>query len=87
MGLHHSGASSIHQPAVDGVNIIMTEQRREELLHLWWEETNEDWTQEWRDELTPEEQALIDSWDSSFINGVAQMIQDSREGQRHGTKE
>ena len=66
------------------MNIIMTEQRREELLHLWWEETNEDWTQEWRDELTPEEQALIDSWDSSFINGVTQMIQDSREGLGYG---
>lgn len=58
----------------------MTEERREDLLHLWWEETSEDWTQEWRDELTPEEAALVDSWDSGFINGIARMIRDSREG-------
>ena len=34
----------------------MTEQRKEELLSLWWKETNEDETQEWRDELTADEQ-------------------------------
>lgn len=64
----------------------MTEQRKEELLSLWWEETNEEWTQDWRDELTPEEQGLVESWDSGFINGIARMIRDSREGLNHGGK-
>ena len=56
----------------------MTEQSKEELLSLWWEETNEKWTQEWREELTPEEQELVESWDNGFINGIARMIRDSR---------
>ena len=55
----------------------MTEERREELLYLWEHETNEDWTQEWRDELTPEEAALVDSWDSDFDNEIARMIRDT----------
>ena len=64
----------------------MTEQRKEELLSLWWKETNEDETQEWRDELTADEQAMVENWDYGFTDGITQMIQDSREGQRHGTK-
>lgn len=56
----------------------MTKQREEELLSLWWGETNENWTQEWRDKLTPEEQELVEGWDGRFINGIARMIRDSR---------
>ena len=56
----------------------MTEQRKEELLSLWWEETNEDWTQKWRDELTADEQAEVEQWDYGFMNGIARIIRDSR---------
>ena len=38
----------------------MTDKRREELLFLWEAETNEDWTQKWRDELTADEQAEVE---------------------------
>lgn len=65
----------------------MTEQRKEELLSLWWKETNEDETQEWRDELTADEQAVVENWDYDFANEIAQMIQDSWEGLDHGNKE
>ena len=65
----------------------MTEQRIEELLYLWDNETNEDWTQEWRDKLTADEQALVESWDYKFINGITRLIQDSRERLNHGGKE
>ncbi len=30
---------------------------------LFWAETNENWTQEWRDDLTKEEAALVAQWD------------------------
>lgn len=65
----------------------MTEQRKEELLSLWLNETNEEWTQEWRNELTADEQAVVENWDYGFTDGITQMIQDIWEGQRHGTKE
>ena len=62
----------------------MTKERREDLRHLWWEETNEDWTQEWRDELTPEEAALVDGWDSDFDNEIARMIRDAYAPKKEG---
>lgn len=42
---------------------MISKSRREELLDLWFEETNEDWTQEWRGRLSEAEAALVDSWD------------------------
>lgn len=56
----------------------MTDKRREELLFLWEAETNEDWTQKWRDELTADEQAEVEQWDYGFMNGIARIIRDSR---------
>lgn len=56
----------------------MTEQRKEELLSLWLEETNENWTQEWRDGLTADEQAEVEQWDYGFFNGIVQIIRDSQ---------
>lgn len=52
---------------------MMTDKRREELASLFWAETNEDWTQEWRDDLTPEEAALVEQWDRDFEMGLARM--------------
>lgn len=56
----------------------MTEQRKKELLSLWLEETNENWTQEWRDGLTADEQAEVEQWDYGFFNGIVRMIRDSQ---------
>ncbi len=54
----------------------MTERRYEELMWLWENETNEEETQEWRDELSNEEQELIDRWDNGFYSGLSGMFQD-----------
>lgn len=62
----------------------MTEKRIEELVYLWDNETNEVWTQEWRDQLTADEQALVESWDYEFTNGIARLVQDGWEGLDHG---
>lgn len=58
-----------------------TEARYEQLCWLWENETNDEETQEWRDELTAEEQALVDQWDYGFNDGLRRMYQDL-EGER-----
>ncbi len=55
---------------------MISEERKAELQELWWDETNEDWTQEWRDELTKEEQALINQWDEQYGAGSLRMCQE-----------
>ena len=47
----------------------MDENRRQELYDSWSAETNEPETEEWRDDLTPEEAALVDQWDAAFLAG------------------
>jgi hypothetical protein len=51
----------------------MTEERKNELLWLWGEETNDPDTQEWRDELTPEEAAKVAEWDANAERGMGEM--------------
>ena len=58
-----------------------TEARYEQLYWLWENETNDEETQEWRNELTAEEQALVDQWDYGFNDGLRRMFQDL-EGER-----
>lgn len=48
------------------------EKRKEWLLWCWENErTAED--EEWRDELTEEEQALVDSWDAGYSDAIADL--------------
>ena len=54
---------------------MITDERRQELASLFWDETNEEWTQEWRDNLTPEEVALVEKWDHDFETGLAEMCE------------
>ena len=42
---------------------MITKERFEELNSYFWQESNDIETQEWREELTAEEAALIDEWD------------------------
>jgi len=53
----------------------VSDERRDELLELFWSETNEDWTQEWRDDLTPEESVLVDGWDDAYEKGVLRLME------------
>lgn len=55
--------------------ITITNERYEQLLWLWGEETNDPDTQDWRDELLPNERKLVDSWDHSALLGVKAMCQ------------
>ncbi len=54
---------------------MLTEKRYENLMWLWENETNDEETQEWRDELNSEEQELVDRWDNGFYFGLSRMFQ------------
>lgn len=47
----------------------MDEVRREQLLDNWNDETDAPETQEWRDDLTPEELEYVDRLDNNFVTG------------------
>lgn len=44
-------------------------ERKNELLFYWQSETPEGWSQEWREELSVEERALVESWDARWLRG------------------
>ncbi len=50
--------------------MIISEERETELYEFWSSETNEEWTQEWRDELTSAEKKLVENWDNDSIEGL-----------------
>lgn len=64
--------------------LAMTNERKEQLLDLWIDETNEEWTQEWREELTPEEAALVKKWDEKAEHSMAVMAQRILSGDKDG---
>lgn len=54
----------------------MTDERQAQLLYLWENErTAED--EEWRDELTEEEAALVTAWDEGYEQSLTRMIGDN----------
>ena len=55
---------------------MLTETRYQHLMWLWENETNDEETQEWRDELDQEEQELVDRWDNGFYDGLCRIYQD-----------
>jgi len=52
----------------------ISDERIEELGACFWDESNEEWTQEWRDDLNPAEAALIAEWDRSYDNGIDRIL-------------
>lgn len=48
----------------------------ESLRNLWETETADEETQEWRDNLTPEEARLVESWDRSWDSGALRLCED-----------
>ena len=50
--------------------IMIAEERKEALLWCWENETDDE---EWRDELTPEEQEMVNGWDTGYFEGIAHM--------------
>ena len=59
---------------------MVSKNREAALLSLWWSETNEKWTQEWRDGLNGEELALVESWDRRYSSGAYQLCLDILQG-------
>ena len=53
----------------------ISKERWEQLQWFWGEESSDPDTQEWRDELTSEEAALVSSWDRAFNQGVKSLCQ------------
>lgn len=49
----------------------MDEMRREQLREQLYQETNDPESQEWRDELTPDELDYVETLDEQYITGVA----------------
>lgn len=54
---------------------MITEKRLEYLQWVWGEESEDPETQDWREDLTIEEQRLVATWDRSFNLGVRSLCQ------------
>lgn len=55
---------------------MISENRLQEMEDLFWSETNDPETEEWRDDLTPEEADIVAEWDERTANGMARLIGD-----------
>ncbi|MCL2060521.1 MAG: hypothetical protein FWH01_15970 [Oscillospiraceae bacterium] len=53
---------------------MITKERIAELESMFWSETNEPWTTDWREELTDEEDELIFEWDEQVSRGFRNLI-------------
>lgn len=66
----------------------ISEARIKELTDNWNAETNDPETEEWRDDLTPQEAEIIADWDNGYAVGVHKISQDIMalygEGERNG---
>ena len=52
---------------------MISEERREWMLWCWENECSVE-DEEWRDELSEEEQELVDRWDSGYAEGIAKLV-------------
>lgn len=55
---------------------MISEDRKNEIYDSWLAETNDPETEEWRDDLTAEEAALVDGWDEGFERGCFRLCKD-----------
>lgn len=66
----------------------VSEERLIALADNWNDETCDPETEEWREDLTAEEAAIIAGWDKGCASGVLKICQDimalNREGKRYG---
>lgn len=54
---------------------MISQERREYLLDLWFGETNEGWTRIWRDELNQEELTLVNLWDQGYSKSICCLLE------------
>ncbi len=50
----------------------MTEERKQQLLNCWENEVTAD-DEDWREDLTPEEAAMVEEWDNQYDTGTASL--------------
>lgn len=53
----------------------MTGERMRQMMDLWLNETSEE-DEDWREDLTEEEEALVEEWDERFATGVTAISAD-----------
>jgi len=61
----------------------MNEERIDELMRLWGNETGDPATEEWREELTSEEWALVERWDNNYAAAFAKLVAENAAAQEH----
>lgn len=54
---------------------MISKERMEELEHYFWEESNDEDTQEWREDLNEEEEKLVSEWDKKVCRGMATLCE------------
>ena len=56
----------------------MVSEERRAWMDFWWdvEDPYDPESMEWRDELTAEELALVESWDEAYARGIRMMSED-----------
>lgn len=53
----------------------VSEEREAELQQLFWDESNDPETQEWREDLTADEAAMVEQWDAQTAKGFSRLAQ------------
>lgn len=53
----------------------VAEAREGELLSCFWNETNDPETEEWRENLTADEVAMVEQWDEQYLSGYQKLAQ------------
>ena len=54
---------------------MITKERVSEMEEDFWNESNDEDTQEWRDDLTDEEIKVVDKWDRKYAQGTVKLCQ------------
>lgn len=58
------------------MDTLVPKEREKELFSLWESETNAPETEEWREELTAAEAALVETWDTKAEQGMSKLAND-----------
>jgi hypothetical protein len=77
--------SMSHFIVVGGL-IVITDERIEEMQDSFWNETNEDWIQEWCDNLTDEESKLVEQWDKGYTKATLNLCEQILEHEKKADK-
>lgn len=52
---------------------MISKERLEEMEYYFWGETNDEDTQEWRDDLNNEEEKMVSEWDERVKKGISNL--------------